>query len=143
MHGFKRRMTRGIWKAGISRAGRVVSALALVMNVTAWQGLVLLLLPWKGWEVGMAVGKEHFCYFPSIRKNRLHSSEYMTKTWPVICTFIFLSYSRSNLNLSRNNLLSWWYQNLILPELLTLELSQLTNYIIYAKFPKCFPCYSN
>lgn len=63
-HGPQGRITQGTCKADISRAERVASALALVMNLTVLQGLLLLLLPQKkGWEVKwqllLEVGKEH------------------------------------------------------------------------------------
>lgn len=44
-HGPQGRIAQGMCKADISRVERVASALALVMNLTVLQGLLLLLLP--------------------------------------------------------------------------------------------------
>lgn len=68
------------------------------------------------------------CHPTDIRNNRISSPECTTGTSPVVCPLIFISHRSSSLDLARNNLLSLWHQNSILPKLLRwCELSLLNN----------------
>lgn len=130
MHVLKGRVAEGTCKEGNSLGqvpAGVASALVLVMNLAVLWGLpTVMAAPWEG----LGCGKGSCCWgqrrstpshifhplSPDTRNNRFCSPECTTGTSPMV--FLFLSCGRSSPDLARNNLLSSWHQNSILPKLL-------------------------